>query len=337
MSDKLNIGIIGAGRISRVHTPLLAQRVPRARVKKLCDLDLDKAHALGDPLGLPVCQDYREIIHDPEIDAVFILSSTNTHVPMALEAAKAGKHIFCEKPIDHDADEIRRVISAVEQAGVKFQVGFNRRFDRHFAQVKKSVDEGLVGEVQIIKITSRDPQAPPMSYVETSGGIFADMSIHDFDMVQFLSGAQVVEVSVLGACLINPAFAQAGDVDTCVIFLRLDSGALAVIDNSRQAVYGYDQRLEVFGSKGCVTADNQRVDNTSFLNADTSTQEKPLWFFLERYADAFLYEDISFVDACLDDRPTLIGVKGGLTPILIADAAQKSCQAGGIPVRVASE
>ncbi|MDD4080869.1 MAG: inositol 2-dehydrogenase [Eubacteriales bacterium] len=337
MAKNLNIGVIGAGRISRVHTPLLAQRVPGARVVKLCDLDLEKAHALGDALGIPVCQDFREIVNDPDIDAIFILTSTNAHVPITLEAAKAKKHIFCEKPIDHDADEIRRVIKAVEEAGVKFQVGFNRRFDRNFAQVRKSVAEGRVGDVHIIKITSRDPQAPPLNYVETSGGIFADMSIYDFDMVQFLSGAKVTEVSVFGANLINPEFAKYGDVDTCVISMKLDSGALAIINNSRQAVYGYDQRLEVFGSKGCVTADNEQSNNTMLFTADVVIQEKPLWFFLERYAEAFLYEDISFVESCVNDSPTLIDVRGGLSPILIADAAAKSCASGGIPVSVASE
>ncbi len=334
MNRKLNIGIIGAGRISQVHTPLLAQRVPRGRVLKLCDLDLDKAHALGDPLGIPVCQDYHEILSDPAIDAVFILASTDAHVMIALEAAKAGKHIFCEKPIDHNADKIRKVIKAVDAAGIKFQVGFNRRFDRNFSHIKKTVEDGKVGEVHIIKITSRDPQAPPLSYVETSGGIFADMSIHDFDMVQYLSGALVKEVSVLGACLINPDFAKHGDVDTCIVNLKLDNGALAVIDNSRQAVYGYDQRIEVFGSKGCITAANERPNNTTLMTADRVSQEKPLWFFLERYADAFLYENISFVDACLDDKPTLIDVRGGLSPVLIADAALKSCQLNGQPVQV---
>ena len=334
MHKKLNIGIIGAGRISQVHTPLLAQRIPRANVLRLCDLDQDKALALGDPLSIPVCRDYQEIIHDPAIDAVFILASTDAHVPIALDAAKAGKHTFCEKPIDHDAVEIRKVIRAVEAADIKFQVGFNRRFDRNFAQVKKAVDEGQVGDVHIIKITSRDPQAPPLGYVETSGGIFADMSIHDFDMVQYLSAALVTEVSVLGACLINPDFANYGDVDTCVISLKLDNGALAVIDNSRQAVYGYDQRLEVFGSRGCITAANEKPNNTSLFTAEAVKEEKPLWFFLERYADAFLYEDMSFVEACLDGKPTLIDVRGGLSPVLIADAAMMSCQQGGKPVRV---
>lgn len=334
MSKKLNVGIIGAGRISRVHTPLLAQQIPDARVLWLCDSQIDRARDLAAPYAIPCTADYREVLQDPEVDAVFILASTDAHVPIILDAVQANKHIFCEKPIDRDAEAIRKVIRAVEAAGIKFQVGFNRRFDRHFAQVKQAVDTGQVGEVQIIKITSRDPQAPSLDYVASSGGIFADMSIHDFDMAQFVSGASVTEVSVMGATLINADFARFMDVDTCVIMLRLSSGALAVIDNSRQAVYGYDQRLEVFGSKGMVTAANERLNNTMLHTSDASLQEKPLWFFLERYADAFLYEDISFVKACLENKPTLIDARGGLSPVLIADAAMQSYKAGGRPIRV---
>lgn len=334
MSKELNIGIIGAGRISKVHTPLLAQRIPHVNVLWLCDLNASLAQELAGPLGLHVTTDYHKILADKKIDAVFVLSSTDSHVPIILDAVKAGKHIFCEKPINNKADEIRKVIKAVESAGIKFQVGFNRRFDRNFSHIKKTVDMGKIGQVQIIKITSRDPKVPPLSFIETSGGMFADMSIHDFDMVQFISGALVTEVSVMGTNLINPDFSNFGDVDTCIIMLKLDNGALAVIDNSRQAVYGYDQRLEVFGSKGMLLAKNEKPNNTTLLTADAVCQEKPLWFFLERYADAFLYEDMSFVESCLKDRPTLIGVRGGLSPVLIADAAMTSHKMGGMPVRV---
>lgn len=334
MADTLRIGVIGAGRIAKVHLPNLAQRIPRAQVVKVCDLNLDAARALAQPYGIAVGQDYRELLEDPAIDAVFILSSTDSHAEISIAAAKAGKHVFCEKPIDHGADKIRAVIAAVEAAGIKYQVGFNRRFDRNFWHLQRQVAGGAIGDVQIIKITSRDPQAPPLSYVRTSGGIFADMTIHDFDMVQYLSGSLVEEVSTFGACLVNPEFAKENDVDTCVIMLRLKNGALAVIDNSRQAVYGYDQRMEVFGSKGCISADNEYPNNATLMNAQGVAREKPLWFFLERYAEAFLYEDLAFVDACLDNKPTLIDVRGGLYPVLIADAAAASCQKGGVPVRV---
>ena len=193
-----------------------------------------------------------------------------------------------------------------------------------------------VGKQQIIKISSRDPEPPPISYVKVSGGIFLDMTIHDFDMVRYLTGSEVVEVSAFGACLVDPEIGRAGDVDTCTIMLRFENGALGVIDNSRQAVYGYDQRIEVFGSKGCVTADNETANNTTLYTADAVTREKPLWFFLERYNDAYIAEAQSFVEACLNDRETPVGVNDGLQPVLIGLAAKESCARGGAPVKVAN-
>ena len=227
------------------------------------------------------------------------------------------------------------MLDEVERAGVKYQVGFNRRFDRNFKHVHEVVQNGGIGDVQIVKVTSRDPEAPPLSYVKVSGGIFVDMTIHDFDMVRYLSGSEVTEVSAVGACLVNPEIGEAGDVDTCIITLRFANGALGVIDNSRQAVYGYDQRIEVFGSKGCITADNETPNNTTLYTADGVTKEKPLWFFLERYNDAFIAEENAFVDACLNDRPTAVGAFDGLQPVRIAIAAKESCEKGGVPVKVA--
>ena len=332
---KLRIGVIGAGRISKVHTPNLVNRVPNAEVVALCDLNLDAARAMASGLGIGrVCQDYHELLSDPHIDAIFICASTDAHTQISIDAAKAGKHIFCEKPVDHDVARIHEVIRAVDAAGVKYQVGFNRRFDRNFWHIYESVRAGAVGDVQIVKISSRDPMAPPLSYVKTSGGIFADMTIHDFDMVEHLSGSRVVEVSATGNCQINPEFAGENDVDTCIVMLRLESGALAVIDNSRQAVYGYDQRIEVFGSKGLITADNETANNTTLYTADAVLKEKPLWFFLERYTDAFIREEQGFVDACLNDTDVLIDAWAGLSPVLIALAAQASCEMGGAPVKV---
>ncbi len=220
---------------------------------------------------------------------------------------------------------------------LKYQVGFNRRFDRNFRRVHEVVKAGGVGDVHIVKVTSRDPEAPPLSYVKSSGGLFLDMAIHDFDMVRYLTGSEVVEVSAFGACLVDPEIGKAGDVDTCTIMLRFENGALGVIDNSRQAVYGYDQRIEVFGSKGCVTADNETANNTTLYTADAVTREKPLWFFLERYNDAYIAEEQSFVDACLNDRETLVGVNDGLQPVLIGLAAKESCARGGAPVKVAND
>ena len=336
MSKKLKIGIIGAGRIGKLHANNLVNRVPDAELVAVSDVYAPAAKELAEKLNVPNWyDDYHKILENPDVEAVFICSSTDTHSPISIEAARAGKHIFCEKPIDHDLDKIKVVLEEVEKAGVKYQVGFNRRFDRNFKHVHEVVQNGGIGDVQIVKVTSRDPEAPPLSYVKVSGGIFVDMTIHDFDMVRYLSGSEVTEVSAVGACLVNPEIGEAGDVDTCIITLRFANGALGVIDNSRQAVYGYDQRIEVFGSKGCITADNETPNNTTLYTADGVTKEKPLWFFLERYNDAFIAEENAFVDACLNDHPTAVGAFDGLQPVRIAIAAKESCEKGGVPVKVA--
>ena len=335
MSKKLRIGIIGAGRIGKLHANNLVSRVKDAELVAISDVYEPAAKDLAEKLGVAnYYSDYHKILEDPTIDAVFICSSTDTHSPISIEAAQAGKHIFCEKPIDHDLDKIKKVLDEVKKAGVKYQVGFNRRFDRNFSHVHDGVKNGGIGDVQIVKVTSRDPEAPPLSYVKVSGGIFVDMTIHDFDMVRYLSGSEVTEVSAFGACLVNPEIAKAGDVDTCIITLRFANGALGVIDNSRQAVYGYDQRIEVFGSKGCITADNETPNNTTYYTADGVMKEKPLWFFLERYNDAFIAEENAFVEACLNNTDTAVGAFDGLQPVLIAIAAKESCEMGGIPGKV---
>ena len=335
MSKKLRIGIIGAGRIGKLHANNLVSRVKDAELVAVSDVYEPAAKDLAEKLGIAnYYSDYHKILEDPTIEAVFICSSTDTHSPISIEAARAGKHIFCEKPIDHDLDKIKVVLEEVKKAGVKYQVGFNRRFDRNFSHVHDVVKNGGIGDVQIVKVTSRDPEAPPLSYVKVSGGIFVDMTIHDFDMVRYLSGSEVTEVSAFGACLVNPEIAAAGDVDTCIITLRFANGALGVIDNSRQAVYVYDQRIEVFGSKGCITADNETPNNTTYYTADGVMKEKPLWFFLERYNDAFIAEENAFVEACLNNTDTAVGAFDGLQPVLIAIAAKESCEKGGIPVKV---
>lgn len=335
LSKKLRVAVIGAGRIGKLHANNLKTRVPGAELVAVSDVYEPAAKELAETLAIPYFTSYyKKVLADPDVDAVFICSSTDTHSPISIEAARAGKHIFCEKPIDHDLDKIREVLNEVKKAGVKYQVGFNRRFDRNFKRVHEAVKSGALGDVHIVKVTSRDPEAPPISYVKVSGGIFVDMTIHDFDMVRYLSGSEVEEVSAFGACLVNPEIGKAGDVDTCVIMLKFANGALGVIDNSRQAVYGYDQRVEVFGSKGCITADNETPNNTTLYTADGVTSEKPLWFFLERYNDAYINEECEFVEACLNGTDTPVGAFDGLQPVLIAIAAKESCEKGGIPVKV---
>lgn len=330
----LRIGVVGAGRIGKLHVSNLMTRVSNATVVAVTDVVAESAKELAQKFGIPkVYGDYKELVNDPEIDAVFVCSSTDTHSIIAYDAVMAGKHVFCEKPIDFDLDRIKKVIDAVEKKGVKFQVGFNRRFDRNFKHVRDTVQAGMIGDPHIVMVTSRDPAPPPVSYVKVSGGIFLDMMIHDFDMVRYLSGSEVTEVFTNGVVLVDPEIGKAGDVDTAIVTLKFANGAIGVINNSRKAVYGYDQRVEVFGSKGCITADNETPNLTTLYTESGVMREKPLYFFLERYNEAFIAEEQGFVDAVLEDKPTLVNATDGLKPVLIAMAAKKSLETG-MPVKL---
>ena len=322
----LNLGVIGLGRIGKVHIESITTRVRGAKVKAVAEPFLnDVGREFAKKHGIEnIYTDYKEILKDKEIDAVVICSSTNTHANISKEAALAGKHVFCEKPIDHDLEKIKEVIKTVEETKVKYQVGFNRRFDHNFRAIKDAVLAGKVGEPQIIKVTSRDPEAPPVEYVKVSGGIFLDMTIHDFDMMRFLSGSEVEEVYAVGGALINKEIGEAGDIDTAIITLNFASGAMGVIDNSREAAYGYDQRAEVFGSKGAIETKNDSNSTAVISTKDGVTGEKPLYFFLERYMASFSQEMQEFVDAIINDTETPVTVIDGLKPVLIGIAAKKS-------------
>ena len=330
----LNIAVIGCGRIGRIHAENLAARIPGARLVAVADVIANAAQELASQLHVAkATSDYRELLADAAIDAVAICSSTDTHARIIQEAAAAGKHIFCEKPIDYDLVRIRSALAAVEKAKVKLQIGFNRRFDPSFARVRELVAAGAIGQPQIIRITSRDPGPPPLEYIKVSGGIFLDMTIHDFDMVRFLSGSEAVEIHAIGDALIDPAIREAGDVDTAIVTMRLKNGALVTIDNSRKAVYGYDQRIEVFGSKGSAAASNHTLDTHLLLNAAGAHQAKLLHFFLERYAESYVREMREFVDAVSNNRtPSVTGVDG-LQPVVMGLAATRSlCE--GRPVKL---
>lgn len=330
----LKIGVVGAGRIGKLHVANLMTRVTGATVVAVTDVIADSAKTLAAQFGIPkVYESYHELVNDPEIDAVFVCSSTDTHSAISYDAVMAGKHVFCEKPIDFDLDRINKVIDAVNKKGVKFQVGFNRRFDRNFKHVRDTVQAGTIGDPHIVMVTSRDPAPPPISYVKVSGGIFLDMMIHDFDMVRYLSGSEVTEVYTNGVVLVDPAIGEAGDVDTAIVTLKFANGAIGVINNSRKAVYGYDQRVEVFGSNGCITADNETPNLTTLYTESGVMRQKPLYFFLERYNEAFIAEEQSFVDAVVNDRPTLVNATDGLKPVLIAMAAKQSLETG-MPVKL---
>ena len=322
----LNIGIIGAGRIGKVHLQSVTRYVTDAKVIALADPFMNaETEEWARSLGVgKLTRDYKEILADPEVDAVFICSSTDTHSAISLEAIAAGKHIFCEKPVDHDLGKIKAVMQALEGSPVKYQVGFNRRFDHNFAAAREAVANGRIGELAVLKITSRDPGAPPVDYIKVSGGIFLDMTIHDFDMVRFISGEEVAEVYAAGGVTVDPAIGEAGDIDTAVVTLRLESGALAVIDNCRRASYGYDQRLEAFGSKGQVAISNDTASSAVVSDASGVTAEKPLYFFLERYMQAYAAEVEAFVAAVRDDTPVPVGIDAGLPAVLLGVAATQS-------------
>jgi myo-inositol 2-dehydrogenase/D-chiro-inositol 1-dehydrogenase len=328
----ITVGVLGAGRIGRLHTENLF-RMPGVRVKSIADPYAD--FSAWPPKDVATGPDPGLVLDDPEIEAVLICSPTPTHAPFTEAAAKAGKHIFCEKPVDLDPDRIRRTLEVVEDAGVKMQVGFNRRFDPTFARVRQAVTDGDIGDIQIVKITSRDPEAPPVSYVQTSGGMFLDMTIHDFDMVRFVTGSEVEEVHAMGAVLIDPAIGEAGDVDTAITTLKMANGALAVIENSRQAVYGYDQRVEVFGSKGSAEAANETANRVTLSGVGGVRRDNPLYFFLERYQVSFVAELEAFFASIRDDHEPPVGGRDGLMSVLVALAAAQS-MAENRPVKVES-
>ena len=334
MDRNLQFGVIGAGRIGKIHAENLVTRVPGAAVAVIADPMLEAARETALRLHIPkVVPDYHELLADPAIDAVAICSSTDTHAAIIIEAARAGKQIFCEKPIAYDVAKIDEALAAVEKAGVTLQIGFNRRFDPNFRQVRQMVAEGKIGDLHILRITSRDPAPPPIEYVRVSGGLFYDMTIHDFDMARYLSGSEVDEVFAAAGVCVDPEIGKAGDVDTAVITLRFKNGAIGTIDNSRKAVYGYDQRVEVFGSGGMVTVQNNTADRHFYSNAEGVHSAKPLHFFLERYMDSFIAEMREFVQAVQSgSQPPVTGLDGR-APVLIARAAWQSVRENR-PVKV---
>ncbi len=326
-SKVIKVGVIGAGRIGKIHAENLATRIPGVVVEAIADVNLAAAQELAEKLHIPHSYaDYRKIMEDKSIDAVAICSSTNTHADLMIEAAAAGKHVFCEKPVDHSLAKIDKAIEAVKKAGVKSQIGFNRRFDPNFKKLRDLVQEGKIGDLHILRITSRDPAPPPAEYVKVSGGMFLDMTIHDFDMARYLSGSEVVEVFAAGAVLVDPAIGAAGDIDTAIITLKFANGAIGTIDNSRKAAYGYDQRAEVFGSGGMAATANNTANSSVYSNAEGVHTEKPLYFFLERYMESFTAELRDFITAIREDKPTPVSVEDGLKPVIIAMAAKKSLE-----------
>lgn len=331
--NKLNIAVIGTGRMGSVHCRNLARKIPEANLVAVCDIRLEVAQAVADELGIRrVVADYRELLADPDIPAVLIATSTDTHWFIVRDAALAGKHIFCEKPLALDLQSIDVALAAVEQAGVKLQVGFNRRFDPAFRRVRNLVASGAIGRPCILHIVARDPEPPSVEYAKASGGMYLDMTIHDFDMARFQVG-EVEEVYAMGSVLVAPWLAEAGDVDTDVVTLRFANGALGVIDNSRQAVYGYDQRLEVFCSAGTARVENEAVDTVIISDQAGTHAALPPRFFMQRYPETYVNEVREFIDCVIHDKEPPVTGRDGRLSVVLGYAALKSYRENR-PVRV---
>lgn len=328
MAKEITVGIIGAGNIGKLHVNNL-KNIPNVRIKTVSDVFTDHLGEWFETSGAEnLTKNYEDILNDAEIDAIFICSPTNTHAEIIKKASAAGKHIFCEKPISFSDEETMEAFEAVKKAGVKFQIGFNRRFDRNYRKVKDFVERKEIGDLHILKITSRDPQPPALEYIPTSGGLFMDMAIHDFDMARFISGSEVEEVYVQGTSLINPKIKELGDIDTAITTLKFANGSIGVIDNSRQAAYGYDQRLEAFGSKGSANVNNETETRVEFLSEDGVNQDNPLHFFLERYNDAYIKETEEYFEAIRNDEAVSCSFKDGIMAQRIANAAKESLETG---------
>jgi myo-inositol 2-dehydrogenase/D-chiro-inositol 1-dehydrogenase len=326
----VRIAVIGVGRIGSMHAELLARRVPGAELAGVADADPGAARAVAARLGVPALDDPL----DGDADAVAICTSTDTHADLIVAAARAGMAIFCEKPVSLDLAEVERALGAVEAAGVPFQIGFNRRFDPAHRAVHDAVAGGAVGEPQLVRISSRDPAPPPLAYVKVSGGIFLDMTIHDFDMARYVAGSEVVEVFARGAVRVDDGFAEAGDVDTALVTLVHENGCLTAIDNSRQAVYGYDQRVEVFGSEGMAASENPLAHTAVVRTAEGTRLPTLPHFYLERYVPSYLGEWEAFVAAVDGGTTPPVTVRDARAPLIIGLAAWRSLREGR-PVPVA--
>jgi myo-inositol 2-dehydrogenase/D-chiro-inositol 1-dehydrogenase len=322
----VRFGVLGAGRIGKVHAKAVSSN-PDATLVAVADAMAEAANALAAQYGAEV-RSISQIEAANDIDAVVVCTPTDTHADLIERFSRAGKAIFCEKPIDLDAERVRTCLKVVEETGAKLMVGFNRRFDPHFMAVRSAIDAGKIGTVEMVTITSRDPGAPPVDYIKRSGGIFRDMTIHDFDMARFLLGEEVTSVSAHAAVLVDPAIGEAGDFDSASVILETASGKQAIISNSRRATYGYDQRIEVHGSKGVVSAENQRSVSIEIANGDGYTRPPLHDFFMTRYTEAYANEIAAFISAIEKGAKISPSGEDGLIALRLADAALESVTTG---------
>ncbi len=334
-SPSLRFAVLGVGRIGKIHAENLANRLPGTKVVALSDTFSEPLLALAAELNVAkTFTDYRQVLEMPEVDAIALCTPTSTHYQIILDAAAAGKHIFCEKPLELSLEKIAAIGKAVEKHGIQLMVGFNRRYDSNFLKVRETVKGGKVGDPHLLRITSRDPGPPPAEYIRSSGGMFLDMTIHDFDMARYLLASEVVELYATANVLVDPIFRELGDWDTAVITLKFANGAMGAIDNSRKAAYGYDQRVEVFGSKGMIAVTNNTPDNHVFLDSEGSHSALPLNFFMDRYTESYRREMQAFVDSIRNKTPVPVTAFDCLMAVTMGIAARRSVEENR-PVRLA--
>lgn len=319
----LNLGLIGAGRIGRVHCRALAS-ISSARVVAVADFIVQAAESCASEFGIPsAMQDWRPMVNDPNIHAVVVCSPSDTHCEIIIAASKAGKHIFCEKPIDYDLTRIDEALAAVSASGVKLQLGFQRRFDTDFRRVRDAVQSGEIGEPYMLSIISRDPSPPPIAYLKQSGGLFFDMMIHDFDMARFVMGSEITEVTAT-ATSFSQEVSEIGDVTSAIVTLKFENNAVGTIQCCRKAVYGYDQRLEILGSNGSAEIGNRFPNTATISTSSEIKRDLPLNFFMDRYKEAYEREVAEFVHAVVYNKPTPVAAADGRAPVVLAYAAAKS-------------
>ena len=321
--NKIRTLIIGLGRIGKIHLGNL-QAIDEVEIIGICD-PTDEAKVFSNKAGLTFYQkDFTDVAGEVQADAIVICSPTDTHANYVSIAAKKGIDVFCEKPLDLSLEKVKQVLKTVNESKIKLMLGFNRRFDSEFQSVKEKIVKGHIGDIHTIKITSRDPSPPPINYIKSSGGMFLDMTIHDFDMIRYLTNKKIVEVYAKGDALVNPEIAKAGDIDTAIINLTFEDGSMAVIDNCRKAVYGYDQRVEVFGSKGMVQSKNKFDKYTLTYSENGVTSALPQHFFLERYADAYKKEINHFIDCIRHKKTPDVSGFDGLMSLVLGLCAKES-------------
>ncbi|MCU7549436.1 inositol 2-dehydrogenase [Chitinophagaceae bacterium LB-8] len=325
---QINLALLGMGRIGKIHFNNIQQHFPHAKIVTVGDPQIDETSFKKQYGDVFISNDPNEVIERADVDAVLICTPTSSHADLIQKAILNGKHVFCEKPMDLSLEKTAALSAMAADMGIKLMLGFNRRFDPDFMEARKAIMEGKIGNVQIVKITSRDPGLPPIDYIKNSGGLFLDMAIHDFDMARYIMGKEVVEVYARGLVLVDQAVGEAGDIDTALTTLIFEDGTYAVIDNSRKAVYGYDQRLEIFGSGGMIQVENSLHNRNIIFNEKGIHQALPLDFFMDRYTKSYLKEMELFIDALLNDTPMPVGGYDGYQATRIAIATRKSMEEG---------